>query len=327
MKKVKISDILDGNINALSKAISLVESTKEEDIKESYSLLEQIQKEAKKTQSFRIGISGSPGVGKSSLIEEIGYWFCQKGLKVAVLAIDPSSPVSKGSILADKTRMLKLSSHPNSFIRPSPSLGIFGGTNYTSYESILLCESAGFEIIFLETVGVGQVDFDVSYLVDCFLLLLSPGSGDEIQAIKRGIIEMCHIICVTKYDGELKKNAAKLKSDLESSINLTKDIYDFWQVPVLSSSIKDMLSIEKLVDNLEKFSFASKQNGFWQKNKYIQRKNYFDRCFENNLIRHFRQGKKFRKVLEDTKEKFLSDKISLRRAIDSVLVKIINEDN
>jgi len=190
-KKILLSDRL-----ALSKGITLVESTKKNDRKKAESLIKKLYK--KSGNSLRVGISGAPGVGKSTFIETLGLFLIEKKYKVAVLAVDPSSKKSGGSILGDKTRMQELSVSSRAFIRPSPSSGELGGVARRTRETMILTESAGYDIIFVETVGVGQSEITVAEMVDMFIVLLQPGSGDELQGIKKGIIEIADLLIVTK---------------------------------------------------------------------------------------------------------------------------------
>ena len=209
------------NNNALSKAITLAESTLLEDQKLSYNL---ISKFPKKNNSIRIGITGIPGVGKSSFIEKFGQTFLKEGKSVAVLAIDPSSEKTKGSILGDKSRMETLSADKNTFIRPSSNNGALGGVSNKTRESILLCEATGYDIIIIETVGVGQSETMVSQLVDIMVLLTITGAGDQLQAIKRGIIELAHLIVITKDDEDNKVKAKQTLIELKNIILIKGNI-------------------------------------------------------------------------------------------------------
>lgn len=216
--KVDHKDVIAGNRRALSKAITLVESTNPEDFKEAEKLLEKCL-ETKK-ESIRIGITGIPGVGKSTFIDSLALLIAETGTKVAVLAVDPSSPVSGGSILGDKTRMSKISNHENVYIRPTPSSGSLGGVANKTKEVLHLCESAGHEVILVETVGVGQSEYEVSDIVDLFLLLLLPSTGDELQGIKKGIVEIADAIIINKADGELKRTADITVNEYNNALSI-----------------------------------------------------------------------------------------------------------
>ena len=206
--------VLKGNRRMLAKAISLVESTCNRDIPNAQRLLERVLPFSGK--AYRLGITGVPGVGKSTFIESLGLNLIEKGHKIAVLAIDPSSERSGGSILGDKTRMVELGKRESAFIRPSPSSGSLGGVARKTRESILLCEAAGFDVVFVETVGVGQSEVLVSSMVDFLLLLLLPNAGDELQGIKRGIMEIADAIVIHKADGEQREMAQIARSQIQS---------------------------------------------------------------------------------------------------------------
>ncbi|CAG2107125.1 unnamed protein product [Medioppia subpectinata] len=213
-----MSGVIAGQRASLSRAITLVESSKRSPLRRQ--LLRRVNDHNVKTghKTLRLGISGGPGAGKSTFIESFGMNLIQKyDKKVAVLAIDPSSAINGGSILADKTRMARLSRHPMAFIRPSPSSGYMGGVTQTTSNAISLCESAGYDVVIIETVGVGQSEYEVSYLCDLMALLVAPSGGDEIQAIKKGIVEMADIIIVTKSDGDLVRHARKMSAEIMSA--------------------------------------------------------------------------------------------------------------
>ena len=213
------SKILAGDKRALAKGITILESTLSEDQKNVKKMLSEISEHEHK--SIVIGITGVPGVGKSTFIEALGSKLVEKGSKIAVLAIDPSSPLNGGSILGDKTRMEKLSRHPHVFIRPSPNAGHSGGVARTTGQSIQLCRAAGYDIIFIETVGVGQSEYAVASLVDGLVLLVLPNAGDELQGIKRGIFELADIILVNKADGDNKILAERAKQNYENALSFS----------------------------------------------------------------------------------------------------------
>jgi LAO/AO transport system kinase len=202
----------------LAKAITLIESTRPEDEAAAERALRDALPASGK--AWRVAVSGVPGVGKSTFIEALGWLVAERGMKVAVLAIDPSSPVSGGSILGDKTRMEKLATHPNAFIRPTPAGGALGGVARKTREAVLLCEAAGYQLVLIETVGVGQSEVDVASLSDLFLLLMLPGAGDSLQGIKRGIMELADMIAVNKADGPMKPLADQARRELESALAL-----------------------------------------------------------------------------------------------------------
>ncbi|WP_375262718.1 methylmalonyl Co-A mutase-associated GTPase MeaB, partial [Palleronia sp.] len=209
-----------GDRRALSRAITLVESTRADHRAEAVALLAEVADPSR--QALRIGLSGTPGVGKSTFIEAFGKMLTGQGLRVAVLAVDPSSSRSGGSILGDKTRMEELSRDPNAFIRPSPSQTELGGVARRTREAVALCEAAGFDVVIVETVGVGQSETMVAQMTDLFVLLLAPGGGDELQGVKRGIMEIADMILVNKADGETKRQAEATRADYQGALRLLR---------------------------------------------------------------------------------------------------------
>ena len=220
VSKIDIDKLLAGDRRALSKAITLVESSRSDHRAAALELLEAASKANR--QALRIGLSGTPGVGKSTFIESFGTYLTDQGLKVAVLAVDPSSARTGGSILGDKTRMDRLSRNPNAFIRPSPSQSHLGGVARRTREAVAICEAAGFDVVLVETVGVGQSETIVSQISDLFLLLLAPAGGDELQGVKRGIMEIADMILVNKADGDLKTTAMRTCADYAGALHLLR---------------------------------------------------------------------------------------------------------
>ena len=212
--------IMDGDKRALAKGITLVESILPEDQKNAQKLMKDISPH--ECKSSIIGITGVPGVGKSTFIESLGIKLLEEGKRIAVLAVDPSSPLNGGSILGDKTRMEKLAKHFNAFVRPSPNAGHPGGIAKATSQSILLCRAAGYDIIFVETVGVGQSEYAVASLVDSLVLLVLPNAGDELQGIKRGIFELADVVLVNKADGDNKIMAEQARQNYENALSLTR---------------------------------------------------------------------------------------------------------
>jgi LAO/AO transport system kinase len=212
--------VLAGDRRSLARAITLVESTRDDHARQAQELLGRVLD--KTGGAHRVGVSGTPGVGKSTFIEALGLHLLEEGLTVAVLAVDPSSPRTGGSILGDKTRMQRLSAEERAFIRPSPSSGALGGVARRTREAMLLCEAAGFDVVVVETVGVGQSEALVRDMVDTFALLLQPGSGDELQGVKRGVLELCDVVIVNKADGELLDAAKRARLDYERGMRLLR---------------------------------------------------------------------------------------------------------
>jgi len=227
-------DVVAGRRRALAQAITLVESTRADHRETAETLIARLLAEA--GRSFRLGISGAPGVGKSTFIEALGLHAIAQGRRVAVLAVDPSSARAGGSILGDKTRMEKLARAPEAYIRPSPSGGTLGGVARRTRESMLVCEAAGFDFVIVETVGVGQSETAVADMVDMFMLLLAPGGGDELQGIKRGIVELADLVVVNKADGDLAAAAERARVDYENALHLLRPASTVWRPRVLPCS-------------------------------------------------------------------------------------------
>lgn len=269
--KINFEEILKGNRVALAKAITLIESKKPSDRIEAQKLVDQILPYSNK--SIRIGISGSPGVGKSTFVESIGLHILKQGKKIAILTVDPSSPVSGGSILGDKTRMEKLSRQTDVFIRPSPSSGASGGVTQKSRETILLCEAAGFDVVIVETVGVGQNEISVSSMVDFFLVMLLPNAGDELQGIKKGIIELADALVINKADGDSINVAQKTRSQYESALSLLAP-HSFWKQQAITCSALKSINIDKIWDMICEYQQTAEAGGFFQKRRTEQSKEW-----------------------------------------------------
>jgi len=229
--------LIAGDRVTLARAITLVESTREDHRREAETLVERVLPASGK--SIRLGISGSPGVGKSTFIEAFGQKIIADGHRVAVLAVDPSSRRTGGSILGDKTRMEELSRSPDAFIRPSPTGGTLGGVARRTREAIVLCEAAGFDVIIVETVGVGQSETTVADMVDLFCLLLSHAAGDELQGIKKGIVELAELIVVNKADGPLLPTAQRTVADYRAALRLIRPLSASWQPEVIAASARE----------------------------------------------------------------------------------------
>ena len=250
-----------GHVTVLARAISLVESTAARHAAEAAELMRSLLPH--RNHSVRIGITGVPGVGKSTFIEVFGLYLCEHGHRVAVLAVDPTSVVSGGSILGDKTRMEKLSRHPSAYIRPSPSGGALGGVTRKTRETITLCEAAGYDVILIETVGVGQSEIAVRSMTDFFLLLALTGAGDELQGIKKGIVEMADAIAVTKADGDNSVAAERLRLELSQVLHLLAPATAGWKPEVLTCSAVKGSGIPEVWEVVEKFRKEMTASGEW----------------------------------------------------------------
>jgi LAO/AO transport system kinase len=257
-----VAGILAGNRTILSQAITMVESSLPEHYKTAQSVIEKCLPYS--SRSVRIGITGVPGVGKSTFIETFGLYAAGIGRKPAVLAIDPSSRKTRGSILGDKTRMENLSIHPATFIRPSPSAGTLGGVARKTRETIILCEAAGFDTIIVETVGVGQSETAARSMVDFFLLLMLAGAGDEIQGIKRGIIEMADAVAITKADGNNKIMAENARVMFQNALNLFPANPSGWKPVVLKCSAHEDTGIREIWKLIEEYVHFTKETGYFE---------------------------------------------------------------
>jgi LAO/AO transport system kinase len=300
-----IKGILAGDISILSRAITLVESTKGEHQDLAGKVIDGVINHTGK--SFRLGITGVPGVGKSTFIESFGIELVNNGRRLAVLAIDPSSQKSKGSILGDKTRMERLSAHPRAYIRPSPSSGTLGGVTRNTFETILLCEAAGYDFIIVETVGVGQSEIAVSQMTDFFLLLMLAGAGDELQGIKRGIMEMADALLITKADGNNLQKAKNAKTEYAHALHLFPPSDSGWipKTDICSSinneGIKEALSI------IEEYKRLATTNGYFKKKREQQLSNWLHQSISDMLMEKFYNNPSIKTEL-DKIEKGIGDK-------------------
>lgn len=300
--------IRSGNIAILSQALTLTESSLPEHYEKAQEVIEKCLPFTGK--SIRLGITGVPGAGKSTFIESLGMSLVRQGHKLAVLAIDPSSERTKGSILGDKTRMEELSVAPNAFIRPSPSAGSLGGVARKTRESIVLCEAAGFNTIFVETVGVGQSETAVQSMVDFFLLIQLSGTGDELQGIKRGIMEMADGIAINKCDGNNVDKANVAKSVFQNALHLFPAHEGGWPQEVICCSSIEHIGISDVWDMVERYAQHVKQNGFFDKKRNEQSKYWMYESINEHLKSDFYSNPAIQKLLKINEKKVLSNEIS-----------------
>ena len=310
MEELEITELVDGIIacdrKAVARAITLVESKKASDVSLSEKLLEGIQ--IADGSSLRIGISGSPGVGKSTFIESIGQLMLDDGNKLAVLAIDPSSSISGGSILGDKTRMESLSRNEKVFIRPSPSGESLGGVNRSTRESIAIIEAAGFNITIVETVGVGQSQTEVFDMIDIFIVLLSPGAGDQLQGIKRGIIEVADILVVNKSDGDLKSSSRNTVLDYKNALKLLKPRIKDWSVPVIACSSLENIGLDECWESIQNFQKFISASGLLQHNRNKQQKKWLLEETKQELLDALEKNEDVQDKLRNTQANIDEDK-------------------
>lgn len=295
--KEYVDKILKGDRVFLSRAITLVESTLAAHQDLAAEILNACIKYA--GNSIRIGVTGVPGVGKSTFIDAFGtYLIAKQNKKVAVLSIDPSSNISKGSILGDKTRMAQLSNNEKAYIRPSASAGSLGGVARKTRESILLCEAAGFDTVIVETVGVGQSETSVHSMVDFFLLLMLAGAGDELQGIKKGIMEMADALAINKADAENIMLAKKAKQEYSRALHLFPAKENNWQTKVFTCSATENIGIAPIWENIAAYATEMKKSGYWEHNRKAQNKYWLHESIQQILLQNFYQNPDKKLALE-----------------------------
>ena len=312
--------IKKGNITALSKAITLSESNIESDKILSNKILSNLKLDKKDT--IRIGITGVPGAGKSTFIESFGNYLSHLGIKLAVLTIDPSSRSTKGSILGDKTRMETLSAKKNVFIRPSPASNFQGGVGKNTPETIFLCESAGYEVILIETVGVGQNEISVADMVDFFLLLKIAGSGDELQGIKRGIIEMSDLIVINKCDGDNIEESIKAKNEFKLALQLFPNKKSNWKPEVLTCSSINNEGLDNIWDSINQYIDLTKKNNYFFENRIKQSKSNLLKVIDESLRMSFFKRKSVNNKLEKLIQQIEDQEISVFEASQKIISEI-----
>jgi LAO/AO transport system kinase len=292
-----IDGILAGNRTMLARAITLIESNSPKHLDLAQEVLAGVMH--KSGNSVRLGITGVPGVGKSTFIESFGTYLCDANNRVAVLAVDPTSSLTGGSILGDKTRMENLSRHANSFIRPSPSGCALGGVARKSRETMLLCEAAGYNILLIETVGVGQSETLVHSMVDCFVVLMLAGAGDELQGIKKGIIELADLLVITKADGDNIARAQRAQAELAQVLRLLNCPTVGWSPKVLLSSSIENKGITDVWAVIQEYMAAGKQHGWLQDKRRQQNVDWLKSLIEEALKQSFRQNPGVEKLLPE----------------------------
>ncbi|MBW8327261.1 MAG: methylmalonyl Co-A mutase-associated GTPase MeaB [Prolixibacteraceae bacterium] len=303
-----VDGILNGDITILSQAVTLVESSKQEHQEIAQEII--VKCLPFSGNSVRIGITGVPGVGKSTFIEAMGKHITAQGQKLAVLAIDPSSERTKGSILGDKTRMEDLSIDPNAYIRPSPSAGSLGGVARKTRETIVLCEAAGFNHIFIETVGVGQSETAVHSMVDFFLLLMLAGAGDELQGIKRGIMEMADAITINKADGNNIEKAGLARVQYMNALHLFPATESGWKPKVLTCSAYMKTGISEIWQTIDEYLGHVKNNGYFQHRRNEQSKFWMYETINEHLRNNFYQDEQIKTLMEESEKRVLKEEIS-----------------
>lgn len=318
------SRLRNGERAALSSAITLLESTKDSDRLEAAALVEKCMPHS--GNSIRIGITGVPGVGKSTFIESFGKQLIEAGKKVAVLAVDPSSASSGGSILGDKTRMTELSAHPSAFIRPSAAGTTLGGVARKSREVVFLCEAAGYDAILIETVGVGQSETLVHSMVDFFLLLMLSGAGDELQGIKRGIMELADALVITKADGDNVKRAQAAAREYAVAMHVFPPKQSKWTATTMTCSALENKDISKVLQTIYSFENVTRLNGWFEDNRQLQEKYWLREALQDKLVDTFFSSPNAKRMLAELEGKVIRREMSAFHAADELFRKITGNE-
>lgn len=303
-----IDGILCGNRTILSRSITLIESQRSDHANIAQEIITGCLPHS--GRSIRIGITGVPGVGKSSFIEVLGNYLTRQGKKLAVLAIDPSSERSKGSILGDKTRMEQLSNDPNAFIRPSPAAGSLGGVARKTRETMILCEAAGFDVVFIETVGVGQSETAVHSMVDFFLLLMLAGAGDELQGIKRGIMEMADTIAITKADGDNVRASDLACMEYRNALHLFPPAESGWLPKVIAVSARENRGLDTLLGIFAAYFDHVNANGFFEKRRMEQSRHWMYTTIQEKLLDGFYHDPIISRRIKDVEKKVMEGRLT-----------------
>ena len=312
-----VQGVLESDRTSLGRALTLVESNRTEDRKVVEDLLAQIS--PKTGEAHRIGITGVPGVGKSTFIEAMGSKLIEDGHKVAVLAVDPTSTVSGGSILGDKTRMTRLANDPNAFVRPSPSSGTLGGVTRTTRESMALLESAGYDIVMVETVGIGQSETVVAEMVDIFLVLMLPGAGDELQGIKKAVLELADMIAVNKTDGENESKALEAARDYISALRLTQPATSNWRPPVVNCSSLTGKGLNEVWEKIQEHKTILENSGEWEQRRKVQKMKWMWSIVQDRLSSDLHDHPSITEQVPEVEKAVLEGKISATAAAEILL--------
>jgi LAO/AO transport system kinase len=326
-RKLSVDDyvqgVLSGNRTILAQAITLVESNAPRHIETAQEVMKHLLPHTGK--SIRIGITGVPGAGKSTLIEALGCMLCEQGHRVAVLAVDPSSSITRGSILGDKTRMERLSRQPNAFIRPSPSGGTLGGVTRKSRETILVCEAAGFDIILVETVGVGQSEITVRSMTDFFLLIMLTGAGDELQGIKKGVIELADALLVNKADGDNKMKAQMATEEYNRVLHYLKPATEGWVTQAYTCSALTSTGIPEIWDVIKTFHHKMQTSGAFEKRRKSQALEWVYTMVREHLQASFFNNPSVKQMIPGIEKQVDEGALSATMAVQKLLAAYENK--
>lgn len=313
---ISLDALVKGDRRVLAKAITLIESSRGDHRAQAQELLGQLLPQT--GNSIRIGISGVPGVGKSTFIERFGLLLLSLGKRVAVLAVDPSSPVAGGSILGDKTRMEVLSRSSDAFIRPSPAGKTLGGVAQRTRETLLLCEAAGFDVILVETVGVGQSEHQVAGMVDFFMLLMLPGGGDELQGIKKGILELADALVINKADGDSRALAAQAQQHYQNAMHLLSHP-QFWTPKVVTCSALEDQGIDAIWAMITDYTALAQANGMWGRQRMQQKQQWLHQLIQEGLQAKLLASPQAQTLLPRVEAEVADDQLTAYQAATKIL--------
>ena len=313
---ISLDALVKGDRRALAKAITLIESSRGDHRAQAQELLGQLLPQT--GNSIRIGISGVPGVGKSTFIERFGLLLLSLGKRVAVLAVDPSSPLAGGSILGDKTRMEVLSRSSDAFIRPSPAGKTLGGVAQRTRETLLLCEAAGFDVILVETVGVGQSEHQVAGMVDFFMLLMLPGGGDELQGIKKGILELADALVINKADGDSRALAAQAQQHYQNAMHLLSHP-QFWTPKVVTCSALEDQGIDAIWAMIKDYTVLAQANGMWGRQRMQQKQQWLHQLIQEGLQAKLLASPQAQTLLPRVEAEVADDQLTAYQAATKIL--------
>jgi LAO/AO transport system kinase len=316
MMAFNLQALLGGNRRALAKAITMVESTLDSHRLQAQDILEQVLPHS--GNSIRIGITGVPGVGKSTFIEAFGLYLIEQGKRVAVLAVDPSSPIAGGSILGDKTRMEELSRREEAFIRPTPAAGALGGVAQKTRETMLLCEAAGYDVILVETVGVGQSEYQVAGMVDFFMVLMLPGGGDELQGIKKGIMELADALVINKADGDSEQLAFITQRQYTSALSLLRH-NSFWTPRVLTCSALTNTRIDSVWEMMLEYHSEALEREAFDAKRSRQNLDWMHQLLKEMLLMKLSQNARIKSMLPQLEEAVRKQEITAFAAVRQIM--------